>query len=141
MSNLTDRLIRGVGKQRDSAIAHAEYASNISRNAAAATRRGISTTYEAALDRADDLIDRGRETAALGVAATSRMATRSRSVVDRATFVSRELITDRPLAALAIGIGGGIVLGFLANRLGQAWADRRAEADVSDDDDERFTDY
>ncbi len=138
MTDLPDRLSDRFVKQRDAAASRAQQLSTDARDVAEAARRRIETTYGTVRERAGEWLDQGRDAASAGMSASATMAKRGRGAVDRAAVASRELVTDRPLAAVAMGIAAGVLLGFLANRLTQAW---RADAPPAADDDERYTDY
>jgi ElaB/YqjD/DUF883 family membrane-anchored ribosome-binding protein len=76
--------------------------------------------------------DRAGRIVELGTAQAGKLAKEGRQQLDRAAVASRGLIAERPLTAVVIGIGAGLVLGLLANRLGRT--DPPAEMDETNDD-------
>lgn len=130
----TSRLASG----RDAAKDKVDQLSASAREAAATARSRINSTYGAARERANDLAGRagdltaeGRELAASGIERGAKVAAQGRKAVDKAVFSARDLVAERPLTAVAVGITAGIVLGFLANQLGKSRA-----TDTSEEDDE-----
>jgi ElaB/YqjD/DUF883 family membrane-anchored ribosome-binding protein len=133
--NWKSRLATG----RDAAKDTVDQLSASAREAAATAKTRINTTYGAARDRAGDLAERaqeltadGRELAVTGMERGAKAAAKGRKAVDKAIFSTRDLVAERPLTAVAVGITAGIVLGFLANQLGKS---RAASEDVAEDDD------
>ncbi len=106
--------------------------SESAREAVLAARRRIGSTYGVASSRAAALTGDGAELARTGIAASSRAATRGLAAIDKASFSARGLVAERPITAVVIGIGAGIVLGFLADRLARANAG--APQPVEDDE-------
>lgn len=133
--NWKSRLATG----RDAAKDTVDQLSASAREAAATAKTRINTTYGAARDRAGDLAERaqeltadGRELAVTGMERGAKAAAKGRKAVDKAIFSTRDLVAERPLTAVAVGITAGIVLGFLANQLGKARA--AAEEPAEDED-------
>jgi ElaB/YqjD/DUF883 family membrane-anchored ribosome-binding protein len=87
-----------------------------------ATKARAANLAETGAARASHL---GAEARELGGEALRR----GRETLDRATLASRGLVAERPLTAVVLGIGAGIVLGVLANRLG-----RNRQAESTDED-------
>ena len=128
-----------IANGRDAAQATVEQLSASAREAAATARSRIGSTYGAARERAGDLAERagdltadGRELAATGLERGAKVAAQGKKAVDKALFSTRDLVAERPLTSVAIGVTAGIVLGFLANRLGKPAA--APEAEVEDDE-------
>lgn len=134
---MTD-LIELLTSSRRRVARDAETLSASARETANAARRRVGTSYGAARDRAESLYEQGVDAAQPALAAGKRAATQARSSLDRAAFSSRELIAERPLAAIAIGVVAGVALGFLANRLAAA---ATTPAVTDDDEDDLLTDY
>lgn len=118
--NWKSRIDEGREAARDSARAAVDSLSHNAREAAATARSRIGSTYGSARSRVDTLADGGRDLAATSLDAASRAAAKGKTAVDKAVFASRGLVAERPIAAIAIGVTAGIVLGFLANRLATA---------------------
>lgn len=116
----------------------AETLSASARETANAARQRVGAGYGAARDRAETLYEQGVDAAQPALAAGKRAAAQARTSLDRAAFSSRELIAERPLAAIAIGVVAGVALGFLANRLTTAATTPSAP---DDDEDDLLTDY
>jgi ElaB/YqjD/DUF883 family membrane-anchored ribosome-binding protein len=125
-----------IANGRETAQAAVDTLSTSAREAAATARARIGSTYGQARNRVNELSVDGRDLASTSLEIGSRAAKRSKSAVDKALFQSRDLIAERPLAAVAIGVTAGVVLGFLANRLAKT---RVEQAD--DADDEQFDSY
>ena len=128
-----------IANGRDAAQATVEQLSASAREAAATARSRIGSTYGAARERAGDLAERagdltadGRELAATGLERGAKVAAQGKKAVDKALFSTRDLVAERPLTSVAIGVTAGIVLGFLAHRLGKPAA--APEAEVEDDE-------
>lgn len=135
--NWKSRLANG----RDAAKESVGQLSASARETAATARSRIGSTYGAARERAGDLAERaqdltaeGRELAVTGLERGALVAAKGRKAVDKAIFSTRDLVADRPLTAVAVGITAGIVLGFLANQLGKS----RAAAETDEDDDDQI---
>ncbi len=106
-----------------------------------ALEQAVSTTRSHAADaaaigrdRAADLAALGRDRAADLAASTTQQARKlgqkSRKAADRAALASRDLVSDRPLTAVLIGIAAGAVIGAVANHL----LSRQPEAEDDGDD-------
>lgn len=128
-----------IASGRDAAKDTVDQISASAREAAATARSRINSTYGAARDRASDLAERagdltaeGRELAATGIERGAKVAAKGRKAVDKAIFSTRDLVAERPLTAVAVGITAGIVLGFLANQLSKSRTASEAEADDED---------
>ncbi len=121
---------------RDTARAAVDTLSHSAREAAATARSRIGSTYGSARNRVDALAEDGRDLAATGfetaTRAASRAATEGKTALDKAVFASRGLVAERPIAAIAIGVTAGVVLGFLANRLTTASAAAPEEDDIDE---------
>lgn len=91
---------------------------------AAPPREQARRLVERGAHHASAIAETGRE---LG----SKALRKSRAGIGRATFASRGLVAERPLTAVVVGIGAGIILGLLANRLITA----RAQPETDEDDD------
>ncbi|MEQ1688672.1 MAG: hypothetical protein ABL874_08870 [Sphingopyxis sp.] len=100
------------------------------RETAAAAQARISATYGTARGRMSDLAKGGRSIAAGGTEISGRAVASGRKAVGRALVQSRDLIAERPVTAVIIGLSAGVVLGYLANRLAGA---RRARAETDDE--------
>lgn len=100
------------------------------RETAVAARTRIGETYGSARERLNDLAKDGRSIAADSAEIGGRAVATGRKAVDRALVQSRDLIAERPVAAVVIGLTAGVVLGYFANRLTQA---RRAEAEAEEE--------
>ena len=122
-----------IANGRDAAQATVDSLSASAREAAAAARSRIGSTYGVARERANDLGAEGRELASSGIEMSSKAAAKGRKAMDKALFSSRDLIAERPLTAVVVGIAAGTILGFLANRL-----TRSAPPVVEEDDDELY---
>jgi ElaB/YqjD/DUF883 family membrane-anchored ribosome-binding protein len=59
---------------------------------------------------------------------------RGRDTLDKAALASRSLVAERPLTAVVIGIGAGIVLGMLANRLAKSRTDASVDDGTEEDE-------
>lgn len=125
-----------ISNGRDTAQAAVDTLSNSAREVAATARARIGSTYGQARNRVNELSVDGRDLANTSLEIGSRAAKRSKSAVDKALFQSRDLIAERPLAAVAIGVTAGVVLGFLANRLAKTRVEQAQDAD-----DEEFDSY
>lgn len=126
---------------RDAAKDTVEQLSASAREAAATARSRINTTYGAARGRAGDLAERaqeltadGRELAATGIERGAQVAAKGRKAVDKAIFSTRDLVAERPLTAVAVGITAGVVLGFLANQLSKS----RTTSEPQDEDEDIY---
>lgn len=90
-----------------------------------------------ARDRAARLAEAGVERAGALTADARDLSAdvlrRSRDTLDKAAIASRSLIAERPLTAVVIGIGAGLVLGALANRLARSRS-QAAPAELSEED-------
>ncbi len=117
---------------RETARAAVDSLSHSAREAAATARSRIGSTYGTARTRVDTLTGDGRDLAATGLDLGSRAAARGKQAVGKAVFASRGLVAERPIVAIAIGITAGIVLGFLANRLGSASKPADDEDEIED---------
>ncbi len=93
----------------------------------AATRTRATSIAAAGAARAANL---GADARELGGQALRR----SRDTLDKATLASRGLIAERPLTAVVLGIGAGIVLGALANRLARSRAEPSGEETAEEDE-------
>lgn len=121
-----ERLAQG----RAAAQTRVEALSASARDAAAVARARVGSTYSHARNRAATLASEGRALAGEGAAISSKAAKKGRTVVDRAMVHSRDLIAERPVSAVIIGLTAGVVLGFLADRIAHNRAAQRAlEAD------------
>lgn len=136
--NLKSRIANG----RDAAKDAVGQLSASARETAATARSRIGSTYGAARERAGDLAERaqdltaeGRELAVTGIERGAQVAAKGRKAVDKAIFSTRDLVAERPLTAIAVGITAGVVLGFLANQLGKS---RAAAVEVDEDDDDQI---
>jgi ElaB/YqjD/DUF883 family membrane-anchored ribosome-binding protein len=136
--NWKSRLANG----RDAAKDSVGHLSASARETAATARSRIESTYGAARERAGDLAERaqeltadGRELATAGLERGAQVAAKGRKAVDKAIFSTRDLVAERPLTAIAVGITAGIVLGFLANQLGKS---RTAAVEVDEDEDDQI---
>lgn len=130
--NWKSRLDEGRDAARDSARAAVETLSHSAREAAATARSRIGSTYGSARNRVDALAEDSRELAATGFETASRAAAKGKTAVDKAVFASRGLVAERPIAAIAIGVTAGVVLGFLANRLATASAAEPEDDDIDE---------
>lgn len=128
MANLDWKSRLGAG--RETAQETMDTLSSNAREAAATARARIGSTYGQARERVGDLTAEGRELAQTGIAYGTKAAARTRSIAEKALVESRGLIAERPLAAIAVGLAAGAVLGFLANRLA---TQRRPDAEEDDD--------
>lgn len=117
---------------RDAAQATVDSLSASAREAAAAARSRIGSTYGVARERANDLTAEGRELASSGIELSSKAAAKGRKAMDKALFSSRDLIAERPITAVVVGIAAGTILGFLANRL------TRSAPPIAEEDDEEL---
>lgn len=79
-------------------------------------RSQASHTAAAARDRAGTLGADAREL-------SGEALRRGRDTLDKAAVASRGLIAERPLTAVALGLGAGLILGVLANRLARSRAE------------------
>lgn len=129
-----------IANGRDAAKDTAGQLSASAREAAATARARINSTYGTARERAGDLAERasewtaeGRELAATGIERGAKVAAKGRKAMDKAIFSTRDLVAERPLTAVAVGITAGIVLGFLANQLGKSRS-AASEDEVEDDE-------
>ena len=107
-----------IADSRDAAQAGVDSLSSSAREAVATARERIGSTYGAARQRADVLADTSRDLAKTGIETGTRLAVRGKDAAEKAAFSARGLVAERPLTAVAAGIAAGVVLGFLANRLG-----------------------
>lgn len=130
--NWKSRLDEGRDAARDTARAAVDTLSHGAREAAATARSRIGSTYGSARSRVDTLAEDGRDLAATGLETASRAAAKGKTAVDKAVFASRGLVAERPLAAIAIGITAGVVLGYLANRLATAKPAEPENDDIED---------
>ena len=93
-----------------------EVLSATAREAASQARSRLEASYGTARRRATEWSREGRDLAGQGLEAGSKAAARSKVAVDKALFQSRDFVSDRPLAAVALGVAAGVLLGFVANR-------------------------
>ena len=122
-------------------------ASNSARDAVAATRARVHDAYDSARDRAQDAYDNVRERLSdyshegralaqqwseQGAEAGRRALSKGKSAAHNARLQSQNLVAERPLLAVGIGIAAGVALGFLANQL----VKQRAVHDEDEYDDE-----
>ncbi|MEQ1510521.1 MAG: hypothetical protein ABL909_09015 [Sphingopyxis sp.] len=107
-----------------------ETLSTSARDTADAARARIGTTYSNARDRLTGLAQDSRSIAATSAEISGKAIASGRKTVDRAMVQSRDLIAERPIAAVAIGLTAGVVLGYFANRLAQS---RRAQSEADDE--------
>lgn len=121
-----------IANGRDSAQATVDALSASAREAAETARSRIGSTYGAARDKAGELSVEGRDLAATGIELGTKAAEKGRKAIDKAVFSSRDLIAERPLTAVVVGIAAGTVIGFIANRLARSSA--QPAADVEDDE-------
>ena len=98
------------------------------REAAAQARSRIEASYGTARKRADELSRDGRELAEHGLEAGAKAAEKGKVALDKAMFKSRGFISERPLAAVAVGVAAGVLLGLVAHRALRA----KPEADIDD---------
>jgi ElaB/YqjD/DUF883 family membrane-anchored ribosome-binding protein len=129
----TDRL-----KTRRAAVAdRADELSTSARQAAQGASERIGSVYGQVRSRVSDSVgptrDRAERLIEAGTAQAGKLAKGSRDQIDRAAFASRGLIAERPLTAVAIGIGAGLVFGLLANRLGRSQPDATETDEIEDD--------
>ena len=124
---LKDRIFAG----RDSAEAKVVALSQSAREAAAVARERVEHSYGNARSRVSALADDGRALVSDGAEVGSRAMASGRKVMDRALYSSRDLIAERPVTAVVVGLTAGVVLGFLANQLARQRKNARA-ADAED---------
>jgi len=129
-SNWKARIADGTDTARESAHAAIDTLSQSARDAAAVARARIEETYGQARARVADLNIDGKQIAASGAELAEKARVQGRKTLDKATLASRDLIAERPLAAVAVGITAGVLLGFLANRLVRP---TKLDADESDE--------
>lgn len=86
-------------------------------------RAHVGEAAAATRGRAADLAGKGAARAGtLGADAreiSAEALKRGRDTLGKAAIASRGLVAERPLTAVVVGIGAGILLGALANRLGR----------------------
>ena len=102
------------------------------REAASQARSRIEESYGVARRRADEWSRDGRDLAGQGLDAGARAAEKGKAALDKAMFQSRGFVTERPLAAVALGVAAGVMLGFVANRALRGRADTAADEDGDD---------
>jgi ElaB/YqjD/DUF883 family membrane-anchored ribosome-binding protein len=129
----TDRIKTG----RTTVASRASDISNSAREAAEGATDRIGEVYGNMRSRMSSAVtptkDRAGELFEAGAARAGKLAKDGRVHLDRAAIASRGLIAERPLTAVAIGIGAGLVLGFLANRLGRTQTES-SEWEENEDD-------
>ena len=84
-------------------------------------RGQVSDISAPSREQAERLADLGAHRASAiaetGRKLSSKALRNSRAGLDRAALASRGLVAERPLTAVVVGIGAGVILGLLANRL------------------------
>ena len=104
--------------------------SHSARETAAAARTRIGATYGSARGRVAELAQDGRSIASTSAEISGKAIASGRKAMDKALVQSRDLIAERPVTAVVVGLTAGVVLGYLANRLTQA---RREKTEIDED--------
>jgi|CXWL01.1.fsa_nt_gi ElaB/YqjD/DUF883 family membrane-anchored ribosome-binding protein len=100
------------------------------RETAAAARARVGASYGEARERMAGLAHDGRAIASSSAEISGRAVATGRKAMDKALVQSRDLIAERPITAVVIGLTAGVVLGYLANRLAKS---RRTETQTDDE--------
>ncbi|MEK6542166.1 MAG: hypothetical protein AABZ45_08620 [Pseudomonadota bacterium] len=100
------------------------------RETAAAARARVGASYGEARERMAGLAQDGRAIASSSAEIGGRAVATGRKAMDKALLQSRDLIAERPVTAVVVGLAAGVVLGYLANRLTKT---RRSEPQTDDE--------
>ena len=125
---LKDRISAG----RDSAGAKVVALSQSAKEVAAAARGRVEKSYGSARNRVSSLAEDSRDLVSDGADVGNRAIASGRKAVDRALFSSRDLIAERPVTAVVVGVTAGVILGFLANHISRQRKDAH-DVDAEDD--------